>query len=316
MLTRVLLVGDAVALRPAQRVAACFGAEVKTLPADTHLTDLAQRFKPHVVIADFATLGDRPRMAVEALGHLPDEPPLILLADALPQELLASLLDAPWFDHLSGPSDPWLMSDLTATLAKLTGQPIFGLSSYLPWGTRIIEVPITGSADKGAVFDRIEAFMAGIGVRGRLVDRLHDVADELLMNAVYDAPVDRLSGAHRYHGLPRTTPVVLAADERPVLRFASDGRRFGVSITDPFGGLSPTTFRHYVAKGLRGGDSQIDQKVGGAGLGLYLLFSSLNSLVLNVHRGRQTEVIGLIDIRGSFRAALAAPKALHVFERR
>lgn len=90
---------------------------------------------------------------------------------------------------------------------------------------------------------------------------------------------------------------------------------FAISITDPFGGLTSEQFRRYIGKGLRRGADQIDDKAGGAGLGLYFLFERLNSLVLNVAPGRCTELIGLIDITGSFRAAVAAPKSLNVFVR-
>ncbi|MCA9543622.1 MAG: hypothetical protein KC613_04500 [Myxococcales bacterium] len=316
MVTRVLLLGDALALRPAQRVAACFGAEIERRDPDLHLFDKAKAFAPHVVILHLEGLGEYRRMVMERMATLPGAPPVIVLAETSPPPCMAELLERPWFDHLMGLQAPWFMEELAVTLATLTGRPLFGLEKYLPWGSRIVEIPIGGSADKDPAFDRITAFMEAIGIRGRLVDRLCALADELLMNAIYDAPVDRRSGEARYHGLPRSTPVALDPDERPVLRFGSDGQRFGLSVRDPFGALSPTTFKGYIAKGLRGGEDQIDAKVGGAGLGLYLLFSSLGTMVLNVHRRQQTEVIGLVDIRGSFRDLQRAPRSLHVFERR
>ena len=62
----------------------------------------------------------------------------------------------------------------------------------------------------------------------------------------------------------------------------------------------------------RGGD-QIDQKDGGAGLGLYYIFESLNHLIVNVAPNRRTEMIGLMDISGTFRDFAERPKSLNVF---
>jgi len=84
-------------------------------------------------------------------------------------------------------------------------------------------------------------------------------------------------------------------------------------VSDPFGGLTPSTVKRYIAKGLRRGEDQIDDKAGGAGLGLFLLFEGLGSLIVDVRQGQRTEVMGLLDIRGSFRNAVNTPKSLNIF---
>jgi hypothetical protein len=312
---RALLFGDPVHLRAAHRVLVCAGATVHAVQDIERVVAEAERFEPSLVLVELPSCTERCLFRLERLAALPTAPTIILLAAPSPPERLAKLLEAPWCDHLLGLESPWFMAELGVTVAKLHGQPIFDVSKYLPWGTRFVEVPIEGSASKQVAFDRIEAFMDALGVRGRMIARLQAVADELLMNAIYDAPVDRRSGEPRYHGLHRSSPVVLAPDEQPTLRFGSDGRIFAISVSDPFGGLSPATLKRYVAKGLRRGDDQIDDKIGGAGLGLFLLFESLGSLIVDVHRGRRTEVMGLLDIQGSFRDAVRTPKSLNIFQR-
>lgn len=313
---RALLFGEPVRVRPAYRVLACAGATVRSESDPKALVEAAQRFAPTVALVQLSALTSQRTHILERLAALPKPPTIILLSEATVPEGLPEWVAAPWFAHLLGLDSPWFMTELGVTVAKLHGQPIFDVSKYLPWGTRFIDVPVAGSASKAQAFDRIADFMNTLGVRGRFIDRVHAVADEFLMNAIYDAPVNWRTGAPIHHSRPRSEPVVLDPDQAATLRFGSDGRTLAISISDPFGGLAPDTVRRYIAKGLRRGEDQIDDKAGGAGLGLFLLFESLGSMILDVHRGRRTEVMGLIDIRGSVRDARRTPKSLNLFERR
>ncbi len=309
---RVLLFGEELRLRAARRVVLCTGADAVLEEDPARLVDAARTARPDVVVFDHDHAGPAALLLAEQLHGLGAT--IITVCHPSPPRNIERLLHAPWFDHLLGLESPWFMEELAATLTRLAGGPIFGVHRHLPWGVTTHEIDVTASDDKDAIFARIEAFMAALGVRGRLVRRLHAVADEMLMNAVYDAPTDA-AGRHIYAELPRTTRVELRPAERPTLRWASDGRIFALSITDPFGGLSPRILKGYIAKGLRRGEDQIDSKAGGAGLGLYFLFDSLNSLTLYQEPGQRTEVVGLVDIRGSFRDVLQSPKSLNIFAR-
>jgi len=312
---RVLLFGEELRLRASRRVAVCFGGEVSSVEDPGALLDHARQKTPDIVLFDLDHAGPSALTLIDQLvARIPDVH-VVVLCHPSPPAPIADLLGRPWFRHLLGLQSQWFMEELCATLNRLTGGQLFGLHRHLPWGTRILSCPVVASDQKAALFDRIEAYMADIGVRGRLVRRLHDVADEMLMNAVYDAPIDRTTGVHINAALPRTTRVELPPGSRPIFSYGSDGRIFAVSVTDPFGGLTPEILTRYIAKGLRRGSDQIDSKAGGAGLGLYFLFQSLNSMTLYLEPGRRTEMVGLIDIRGSFRDVLQSPKALNIYVR-
>lgn len=304
----ICCIGDAVALRPITRVARCLGARVAHL--DRLDPAAIAEHAPSVLLVHWDG-----RFSVEALRAARDvrrAARVVLLADPSPPADIEALLGEPWFDHLLGLGSPWHMADATAVLARLLGRGGFGLHAWLPWGARIVEHPILGTASKAPVFAAIEAYMGAIGMRGRLVRQMTALADELLMNAIYDAPLDRETGTPRYANARRGV-VELAPDERPVFSYGSDGQRFAMSIRDPFGALDPKVLKRYVRKGLRRGDDQIDRKEGGAGLGLFLLFQGLNTVCLDLEPGRRTEVVGLINIRGSVREALSTPKSFHIF---
>lgn len=312
---RVLVFGEELRLRPAVRVAACAGAEVSLEEDPARIVEVAREERPAAILFDHDHAGPAALILARRLHDACPHAALVVLCHPSPPDDVATLLAEPWFHHLLALGSPWFMEELAATLAKLRGRDLFGLEAFLPWGTHIVECPIASSDDKQKVFGHIERFMDAIGVRARLVQKLCAIADEMLMNAVYDAPRDRDSSAHVFAELSRQTRVDLAPEQRPTLRFASDGRVFGLSITDPFGGLGPDTLRRYIAKGLRRGDDQIDRKRGGAGLGLFILFDGLNSMCLNLDPGRRTEVVGLVNIRGSYRDVTETPKSFNIFVR-
>lgn len=250
--------------------------------------------------------------SVDLIGSRRGAATVILIADPSPPAHIEALLAEPWFAHLIGLESPWFMADLTAVLARALGRAPFGIQTQLPWGARTIEYAIASSDEKPRVFAHIERFMADIGMRGRLVEHAKALADEMLMNAIYDAPVDRATGRAKYADRSRAEHVMLAPTERPSFSFGSDGQRLVMGISDPFGALTAATLKRYIRKGVRRGDDQIDRKEGGAGLGLFLLFEGLNSILVNIDPGRQTEFIGVINIRGSVRESRVTPKAFSV----
>lgn len=315
MTPRILLFGEELRLRATRRVAICFGGQVTLEEDPGRIVARAAGFDPHVVIFDIDHAGPAGLTLARRVAAASPGGVMVIVCHPSPPVDVEALLGEPWFGHLLGLESPWYMEELGATLARLGGEPIFGLERHLPWGSRVLSATVTSSHHKSALFDRIESYMADIGVRGRLVRRLHDVADEMLMNAVYDAPIDRATGEHVYAALPRTTRVDLPPGSRPIFSYGSDGKVFAMSIADPFGGLTPDILKRYIAKGLRRGTDQIDDKAGGAGLGLYFLFQSLNSLTLYLDPGKRTEMVGLVDIRGSFRDVLQSPKALNIHVR-
>lgn len=313
-----LLLGEPLRLRAAARVAVCAGGQAST-EADpaVALTRLSERPVTYLLV-DVEAIGASGPNPADALAWLrrahatAPQTRIVVLASPSPPACFRELLAEPWFHHLLAIDSPWFMEELAATLRKLERGAILGLASYLPWGAHIAEVALTRSDDKAPALDRVADMMGALGIGGRILRRVQDIADEMIMNAIYDAPVDA-AGRPKYAHLSRQTPVALEAGEQSTLSFGSDGRTFGLAVRDPFGALRPPVLKAYIAKGLRRGEDQIDRKEGGAGLGLYLQFDFLGSMIVNLAPGRVTEFMGLLDIRGSFREIATAPKSFNCF---
>ena len=149
-------------------------------------------------------------------------------------------------------------------------------------------------------------FAQAMGVRRKYREQIDQCIDEMLMNALYDAPVDD-EGKPLFADVPVRERVLMRADEKAIVQYGCDGERFAVSVRDAFGTLRKETIlqlpRQVPARADR---EQIDRKAGGAGLGLYLICNSASEVGFHIFAGSATEVICSFDLTAAARAAARA----------
>src|SRR5207244_145616 len=113
-----------------------------------------------------------------------------------------------------------------------------------------------------------QEFVERIGCPKRVAEMFGELTHELLMNAMYDAPVGR-DGKPKYEH-DRRAAIELLPEETPTLRVASDGMTLAVQVIDPFGRLARRHVFAGLLRGLKGGE--MDQGRGGAGLGMLKIY--------------------------------------------
>lgn len=199
------------------------------------------------------------------------------------------------------------IKNLLTTLAKILHQDFFGPQKYLAWGTELKVKVLAKSTDRAPFGETILSEFRALGIRSTVLDRVQVAAEEMMMNALYDAPTDA-NGKALYNHLPRATPVSLKNEETSRVRYASDGLWLAVSVEDPFGGLTREIVIKYLASCYEGAAGSLNTGKGGAGRGLHQILESCDLTVFNVKAGNKTEVIGLFDIESSIqkRDSLAA----------
>jgi hypothetical protein len=226
------------------------------------------------------------------------EVPVVVVGDDLDDDGLITLMLAAPVSHLVGdPGD----RDLGITSEKLVSGDLFGLEKYLAPGSAVAERIVATDEDKRAAIAVVCAWTEGIGARRPVVHRVASVVDELLMNALYDAPRE-------------SRPVI--GDGRALLRWGCDDVAIAVSVGDTCGALRQRDVLDHVrrARDERGRPQPVDEP--GAGLGLYLVLANVASLIVNVDPGRKTEVVCLFDRARRDRPAIeSGVRSLHVFSR-
>lgn len=236
---------------------------------------------------------------------------VVIVADSLERNDVLALLHGAGIDHVMARVEE-AEEDLVVTSSKVARKDIFGLEKYLAWGVTVTERQVRRYEEKRDALVELAAYAEEIGVRRQVVARIEAVADELLMNALYDAP------ALRYGVEPRIAERARAGlgplgDEAALLRWGCDGRQLALSVRDNYGELRKDAIVEHLAQARAGRGAPLAKPGGGAGLGLYFVISSVTELVANISPGHATEMIALFDVKATGRESLGYARSLHIF---
>lgn len=240
----------------------------------------------------------------------------ILLTAEPMKSTLRHVVDTPQISNVFGRADfesaprRWEFMMVARRLLRPadTGAPF---SAFLDWGCSGFQERCTGTRHRDKLVQKVERFISHLGVPKRIGGMFSELAHEMLMNAVYDAPAD--SAGNAKYAQNRKAIVELHESEQPTLRLAADGSRLVIQLVDPFGRLQ----RKHVFGGLQRGllqGGEMDTSHGGAGLGMVVCHNSTVSMFFDVVRGRKTEVTGVFDLDLNLREFRSHAKSLHFFE--
>jgi hypothetical protein len=241
------------------------------------------------------------------------------------------LCESPSISNLLGRKDfessprPWellmvarriLMTGVEASSPK-TGQTISTApagrvprEAFVDWGHAALERQISSSAERDLTVAAIQERVTSLQVPKRVAEMFGELAHELIMNAMYDAPVDA-QGRPRY-AADRKAELRLEPREQPTVWLATDGSRLVLQVADPFGRLQRHHVMNGLARGLAGGE--MDQSHGGAGLGMMMCHNSAALLVFDVRPGIRTEVTAVFELDLNLREFRTQARSIHYFE--
>jgi CRP-like cAMP-binding protein len=207
------------------------------------------------------------------------------------------------------------IKNILTTVIKVLGQDLFGLEKYMAWGVDVQSKLVVSSTHRTEVIQEIDQYFEKLGVRRSNRDRVKVVLDEMLMNAIYDAPTGP-DGKAMYNHLPRTQEVTLKPEQQALVRFATDGMIVAVAVIDPFGALRGSTLLNYLEHNYAGtaGELNEQQGKGGAGRGLHQIVENSDLVVFNVDPGKKTEAIALFNVEA--KEAINQTPTFHFFEKR
>ncbi|HEY4175813.1 MAG TPA: hypothetical protein VGM90_03230 [Kofleriaceae bacterium] len=236
-----------------------------------------------------------------------------LVAAAAKDDRVVSLIG--WPSYQSMPR-PWEMALATKTILWAQPEPV-SIKDILTGAPVVADFLPQRDSDRASVIASIAALSERAGAAERISARIGEVAHELVVNASYDAPVDK-AGEQRY-AHDRKKPITLAPNEVPHVQFATDGMYVIVQVSDRFGRL---TREHVLASIQRGmaassaaANDVVDSSNGGAGLGLWRVYTSSAVTIVDVLPGHSSTVTAVFDLDIGARDARALPPSLHLFDR-
>jgi anti-sigma regulatory factor (Ser/Thr protein kinase) len=303
----------------ARRVTTCLraaGTEVVVSDALITARDLISMRAVDLVLFDYALAADLSALAWAAAEHVP----IVVLSENDTPEVHVDVICDHHIPHLlarSGQDSLFTgaLREIVITTEKILRHDIFGADKYLPeFGVDLSTYEVHGATDRDELVECVHDYLGWLGAGREVRTAMSTVVDELVTNAVYNAPRDE-HGRPRYASMDRREKVELDPWERAQVRFGSDGTQFVFSISDWFGALGPARIRSGLRRCTSAGE-QFERKAGGAGLGLYTVLQSVGQLVINVEPGKRTEVIAIVDISNRMRGIRQGGHSLHLFTQR
>lgn len=257
------------------------------------------RHAPAVVFVDFDLLPQ-----VEGATDVP----IVGVIDEARAEPIRSLVSVPWLSHLVTAamlSTPKARSHIEALLERLEDGPTPPVIGPTGLGRTAL---LSSSTRREARFERMREFFAAQGVPERTISSSSDVAEELVTNALYDAPVEA-----GYFEMPieRTERVELPPEHACEISYGIEQGSVFIRVRDPFGALTRTRLLGVLNRCNANG-VLLDESRGGAGLGLWRIFSIASTIDITVIPGCLTDILVRVDTKRK-RASGKPLLAVHLF---
>jgi hypothetical protein len=183
-----------------------------------------------------------------------------------------------------------------ATLAERA----FGLKELLKPEAKIQVVKLKNTAQKQRAVEAVRNYLMSAKFQTRMATAVANAVDELLMNAMFDAPVDDL-GRPTLTSTPRSSVFELTGKQEVELHVGYDGTYVGLMAVDQYGSLDKSKLLSHMSKLYTDSEYRIKNAVASAGLGLAMAFRSGGSFFFVSENKTRTEVTVFFRRTDNFR---------------
>jgi len=265
---------------------------------------------PRLALLDPEMMGVDADVRLARAAEAFPQTPMLLLSGPQDRVSLAALVEVPTVVAVIARDRKECAAELDEAFATLTavGSPAHrtGVGRFVPADAPRLTRELVASLDRDALLEELETFLSSTGIRPRMAALARDAVEELVTNAIYDAPTDD-SGRHIYADTDRRHVVFLPENARPRLEIAIHGTHIAATMSDPHGSLEVATVRRFLAQGLRG---DFSDKAGGAGLGFARIYGLVDRLIVQVIPRIQTEISFTLEAGTARRDPASRPTGL------
>lgn len=225
------------------------------------------------------------------VGERPPGPVIALCDDTLPKAV-GWLPEHPWLSHVIGGTmltHPMGAEHLENTMKSLERTDKPKLIEWLTPNVTGRRVRLAHAGRRAERLDRMGEFLEQKGIGSRTIQLLRDAGEELLTNAFYDAPV--AAGALE-RPISRTQDVLLPDDCACDMVYGSHKDLAIVRVRDPFGSFTRERLVQVLTRCAQADmQVEVDESMGGAGLGLWRIFTAASFVAISVVANRHTEFL-------------------------
>jgi hypothetical protein len=177
----------------------------------------------------------------------------------------------------------------------------FGLENLLKEGTKVQKIILKETTQKQQVVEVVKNYLLAAKFKARMASVIANAVDEILMNAMFDAPSDEL-GKTIYSSTPRSTHRKLEDKGGVEMQIGFDGEYVAITAIDYYGSLDKNHLLNHIAKVYKSEEYRVKTATASAGIGLATVFRSGGAFFFSSEKGVRTEVTVFFKSVDSFKA--------------
>lgn len=193
-----------------------------------------------------------------------------------------------------------------AFYSKLVGSALSssleGIKPYFAHDTKIHRIELKNSGHKSKAIEALQKTLTNRGIQGRLATLVAQGVDELILNAIFDAPFSRADNLRYRHKELRDKEFEMNDQETVVVEMAVSDQYMGICVIDQFGSLDTQSvfkaLRPYLSKEPIKSDPLLGLS---SGFGISGIVQSGLNLKIACQPGQRTESLIFFPIVGSFK---------------
>lgn len=174
-------------------------------------------------------------------------------------------------------------------IRPMVGDKAFGLARMLKEGSKIQVIRLKTTGQKQDAVAAAKNYLLACKFPARIASTIANAVDELLMNAMFDAPADDF-GRPLFNKLSRTTEINLENKSAVEMHVGYDGEYVAFSVIDLYGSLDKAKLLEHLARVYADKEYKVRSSVAGAGIGLATVFKTGGSFVFASETRTRTEV--------------------------
>jgi hypothetical protein len=213
------------------------------------------------------------------------------------------LIRSPLFGHFISRNygDPKAAGSHYGKIVRATlADRAFGLGLLLAPTAKVQIVKLASTSQKQEVVEAVRNYLVSAKFQTRMASVVANAVDELLMNAMFDAPSDEF-GKPTLANTSRATHFVLEGKNQVEMHLGFDGNYVGISAIDQFGSLDKNKLLSHISKIYTEEEYKVKTSVAGAGIGLATVYRSGGSFFFVSESSSRTEVTVFFRRTDSFR---------------
>jgi hypothetical protein len=218
-------------------------------------------------------------------------------------EKVPYLIQSPIFGHfiMRNYGDPAEAGQHMGRLVKATSnERAFGLRQLLKDGAKVQAIKLQVTTQKQDAVEAVKNYLLAAKFQSRMATVVANAVDELLMNAMFDAPTDDL-GRTLFSSTARTASIKLENRHAVEMHVGYDGKYVAITAVDLFGSLDKVKLLSHISKIYTEEEYKVKTSVAGAGIGLATVFRSGGSFFFVSEARVRTEVTVFFRRTDTFR---------------